>query len=598
MPEYLAPGVYIEETSYRAKSIEGVATSTTGFVGQCRWGPVEDTPKLVTSFEEFKRAFGGLNDLDLGAGPVTNYLAFAAKAFFENGGRRLYVARVHNGGTHAESALIGTTGANFVARFPGAAGDVTTTVEVYRSKNLLSGFGTSSAKISGIRHGDLVEVTTSATPLADGVTTSVSTALYRGEYQEDGTLHFVGATDNLDEAGIVEGGGTAYRTVQRLTLKVTVASPDRTDVYANLSPHPESTDYIGRYFRADDPPDDYVRITLSESPALTAANTVALLQALMAGPAGGTAGVWPPATSGTDGAEAGSTEYGGSVTAPKSGLSALGDIDDIAIVAAPGASAHSDATTRQDLRNQLITHCETLMYRFAILSVEETATVEDVRELRAQHDSKYAALYFPWVVIKDPNGAAGDVLTLPPDGFMAGIYGRSDTERGVHKAPANEVVRGALRFSVNISKGTQDVLNPEGINCLRFFEGRGYRVWGARTLSSDPEWKYLNVRRLFIYLERSIDLNTQWVVFEPNNEALWLRVRMTIESFLTDVWRTGAFMGTAPKEAFFVKCDRATMTQGDLDNGRLIVLIGVAPTKPAEFVIFRIGQWTADSSTI
>jgi hypothetical protein len=168
----------------------------------------------------------------------------------------------------------------------------------------------------------------------------------------------------------------------------------------------------------------------------------------------------------------------------------------------------------------------------------------------------------------------------------------------VHKAPANEVVRGALRFSVNISKGTQDVLNPEGINCLRFFEGRGYRVWGARTISSDPEWKYLNVRRLFIYLERSIDVNTQWVVFEPNNEALWLRVRMTIESFLTDVWRTGALMGTEPKEAFFVKCDRTTMTQGDLDNGRLIVLIGVSPTKPAEYVIFRIGQWTADASTV
>jgi phage tail sheath protein FI len=181
---------------------------------------------------------------------------------------------------------------------------------------------------------------------------------------------------------------------------------------------------------------------------------------------------------------------------------------------------------------------------------------------------------------------------------MAGIYARSDIERGVHKAPANETVRGILRFSRNVTKGEQDVLNPEGINAFRYFEGRGLRIWGARTISSDPEWIYLNVRRLFIFLEHSIDRGTQWAVFEPNNEELWLKVRLTIESFLTDVWRTGALMGTRPEEAFFVRCDRTTMSQGDLDNGRLVVLIGVAPTKPAEFVIFRIGQWTADASLV
>jgi phage tail sheath protein FI len=187
---------------------------------------------------------------------------------------------------------------------------------------------------------------------------------------------------------------------------------------------------------------------------------------------------------------------------------------------------------------------------------------------------------------------------LPPEGFLAGIYARSDNERGVHKAPANEIVRGALGFNVPVSHGTQEVLNPEGINVLRSFEGRGNRVWGARTLSSDPEWTYVNVRRLFIYLEASIDRSTQWAVFEPNNEALWKKVSMTIESFLVDVWRTGALMGNSPNEAFFVRCDRTTMSQGDLDNGRLICLIGVAPTKPAEFVIFRIGQWTADASIL
>jgi phage tail sheath protein FI len=157
------------------------------------------------------------------------------------------------------------------------------------------------------------------------------------------------------------------------------------------------------------------------------------------------------------------------------------------------------------------------------------------------------------------------------------------------------VVRGLTRFEANINKARQDVLNPEGINALRFFEGRGNRVWGARTISSDPEWKYVNVRRLFIYLEHSIDNGTQWAVFEPNNSRLWASIRQTVEDFLLVLWRDGALLGDKPEDAFFVRCDRTTMTQNDLDNGRLICLIGVAPTKPAEFVIFRIGQYTAGS---
>ena len=188
-------------------------------------------------------------------------------------------------------------------------------------------------------------------------------------------------------------------------------------------------------------------------------------------------------------------------------------------------------------------------------------------------------------------------LTLPPSGFVCGIYARSDIERGVHKAPANEVVRGLTKFEININKARQDVLNPEGVNCLRFFDGRGNRVWGARTMSSDPEWKYVNVRRLFIYVEHSIDKATQWAVFEPNNERLWTNIRSMVEDFLYVLWRDGALIGAKPAEAFFVRCDRTTMTQNDLDNGRLICLVGMAPSRPAEFVIFRVGQWTADSKS-
>jgi hypothetical protein len=180
---------------------------------------------------------------------------------------------------------------------------------------------------------------------------------------------------------------------------------------------------------------------------------------------------------------------------------------------------------------------------------------------------------------------------------VCGIYARTDIERGVHKAPANEIVRGLTEFEININKARQDVLNPEGINALRFFPGRGSRVWGARTMSSDPEWKYVNVRRLFIYLEHSIDKATQWAVFEPNGDRLWNNIRRTIEDFLLVQWKNGALLGEKPEKAFFVRCDRTTMTQNDLDNGRMICLIGVSPVKPAEFVIFRIGQWTGDAVT-
>ena len=224
----------------------------------------------------------------------------------------------------------------------------------------------------------------------------------------------------------------------------------------------------------------------------------------------------------------------------------------------------------------------------------------EARTLRGLIDSRYAAVYYPWVVVSNPLARPGreDIpreLALPPSGFVCGIYARNDVERGVWKAPANEVVRGALRFELDINFAQQEMLNPIGVNCLRYLSGRGFRVWGARLASSDPEWKYVNVRRYFNYLESSIDRGTQWAVFEPNGERLWANVRQTIADFLYNEWRNGALLGTKTEEAFFVRCDRSTMTQNDLDNGRLVCLIGVAVIKPAEFVIFRIGQKTADA---
>jgi phage tail sheath protein FI len=277
----------------------------------------------------------------------------------------------------------------------------------------------------------------------------------------------------------------------------------------------------------------------------------------------------------------------------RTGLYTLKNIDEISIVAIPGV-------TTQHLQNKLVIHCENMKDRFAVLDSEEKADLDAIQRQGNLYDSKYAALYYPWIRIFDP--LSKKRINVSPSGYMCGIYARSDSERGVHKAPANEVVRGALGLEefdgvkTIITKGQQDILNPKGINCIRAFPGRGIRVWGARTISSDSLWKYINVRRLFLFLEESIDEGTQWVVFEPNDEKLWARVRQTITQFLTRVWKDGALMGTTPEEAFFVKCDRTTMTQDDIDNGRLIVLIGVAPVKPAEFVIFRIAQWAGGSA--
>jgi phage tail sheath protein FI len=233
-----------------------------------------------------------------------------------------------------------------------------------------------------------------------------------------------------------------------------------------------------------------------------------------------------------------------------------------------------------------------MRYRIAVLDSGNDQAIADVRSLRARLDSKYAALYYPWVRILDP--VTQREINLPPSGFVAGIYARNDINRAVYKAPANEVVNLAIGFEQLLNKSQQDVLNPEGINCFRYFVGRGFRLWGARTISSDPEWKYVNLRRYFAYLEHSIDKGTQWAVFEPNGEALWANIRRTIEDFLFNEWVSGALLGDKPEKAFFVRCDRSTMTQNDLDNGRLVCQIGLAPLRPAEFVIFRIGQWTAD----
>jgi phage tail sheath protein FI len=266
----------------------------------------------------------------------------------------------------------------------------------------------------------------------------------------------------------------------------------------------------------------------------------------------------------------------------RTGLFTLLNTPRVSIVAIPGQ-------TGQDVQQALMAHCENNKYRFAVLDPSEHASLDTVQSQRSLYDSKYAALYYPWIQIFDP--LQNKPVFAPPSGHVCGLYALTDQEVGVHKAPANAVLRQVRDLQATITKGQQDILNPRGINAIRAFPGRGIRVWGARTTSSDALWRYVNVRRLFIFLEQSIDEGSQYAVFEPNDLPLWNRLKASLTAFLTTVWRAGALQGATEAEAFFVKVGLGeTMTQDDIDNGRVIILIGVAPVKPAEFVIFRIGQ--------
>jgi Bacteriophage tail sheath protein len=674
MPEYLAPGVYVEEVSFRAKSIEGVSTSTAGFVGPAKYGPINDIPELVTSFAEYERVFGTADPLLFrDESESINQLAMGVRAFFDNGGKRVYIARLYRP-TQTERVVpltsppglitqeqfdalqgcafkvIDPPGAGemlvLVARHPGSGGNFRVGFTFRISENVFAQNTDAEVPngflrvLKGITPYDLVWVQD-----ATGAGNEQSTGrLYAAERFFDDRLKrnnwilhsdadttatnlVLNQTTHARAAGLTVAGPSfnddqiQIRRVN-VTVEVTfldgLGAPTRRELWENVTFDPKSPRSLGQVFlfepqtRSQQVSLPFVFFGGTLNGPLTAR---VLLQQLMA-----TSNFGPGVDvttrlrlvdqktvevmleSGDDGVRPIPADYAGSEADPKkkTGLKAMKDVLDVSIVAAPGHTVWPDVATRVTnaltVANHLISHAEEMRYRIAVLDSVPEQTLSEIRAYRAQLDSTRAALYYPFVRILDPV-APPDLpgeINLPPSGFVTGIYARNDVEQGVHKAPANEIVRGALGFEVAINKGQQDVLNPEGINCLRFFEGRGFRVWGARTASSDPEWKYLNVRRYFAYLERSIDKGTQWTVFEPNGEALWANVQATVEDFLFNEFQNNRLLGSKPAEAYFVRCDRSTMTQNDLDNGRLVCLIGVAALRPAEFVIFRIGQWTAD----
>ena len=505
MPQYLSPGVYVEEVEAGSRPIEGVGTAVAAFVGLAARGPV-NAPTLVTNWSQFTQTFGEFIE--------GSYLAHAVYGYFLNGGGAAYVVRVGADGamptaTAELSSVKDKATATYRVRAlePGPAGNEIT-VDVEPSSET----GESTFRLVVNRGGKPVETFDNLTTGKgkNNVVTAVKAQSTLIQIEEVGSAS---VAERVPEHGTVTlaGGGTA------VAVRVT---PD---------------DYVGN-------------------------------------------------------------------SSDRTGFAGLEAVDEVTMLSVPDLMAVYqqgiiDLEGVQAVQLAMIAHAELMGDRVAILDAPPGLNAQQIKEWRvdkAGYDSKYATLYWPWVKVFDP--LSGQAMHVPPGGHVAGIWARNDDTRGVHKAPANETIRGAISLELNITKGEHDQLNPSGINCIRAFPGRGIRIWGARTLSSDPAWRYLNVRRLFNFVEESIFEGTQWVVFEPNDMRLWGRVKRTINAFLLRVWRDGALFGATAEQAFFVKCDEENNPPETRDAGQLVVDIGIAPVKPAEFVVFRIAQFSGGAT--
>lgn len=516
MPEYLTPGVYIEEIERGPRPIEGVPTSTSAFLGETERGPIK--PRLVTSYKEYQRWFGGVFG-------DNKFMPYAVNGFFENGGRRLFVCRViGEEGTAAETKI-----GPFTVRAVGAGS-------------------------WGRRVWVKIDDSSTRKPAAGDVAQPVGFRLmlaYWSSFPKDGApfdpfteegkkrLPRPSLIEDFDDLVLDEGSPDFWQ--KRLLDSSALATLERDPQAGPDVPHAKDSKVLDAG-GADDP-----NLDAADYEGLPVGNR-----------------------------------------AQEQGLAALEQdpYRDVSLVYAPAVE--------KEVSLKIIGHCERLKFRFA--AIDCAPTVGDLAGLEPRSlitDTQYAAFYFPWISISDPQTGARKLV--PPGGHTLGVYARTDSERGVFKAPANEILRGTIELAVDINDNQQGTLNPRGVNVIRSFPGRGIRIWGARTMSSNALWKYVSVRRLFIFLERSIYEGTQWVVFEPNEPRLWARVTDTVTLFLRTQWRLGALFGRTEAQAFFINCNESTMTQDDILNGRLICEIGIAPVRPAEFVIFRIFQNTAET---
>lgn len=660
MAVYLAPGVYVEEISGGPRPIEAVGTNVAAFVGGTERGPTR--PRLVTNWGDFTRWFGDTIDTNLSYMPfaVRGYfendggIAFIARIVSGDNANPATTGSIDLATQDPTGNPIASNVLRITANGPGLWGgrmliwirtasraDITAapprdwfrltilyyrdgipipfvdptnpgnfanrlrrepdvledfddlTFEVGRSNNIMSVLSRSSKLVEAAYFNTAVVPNTpgvsarptnvggaAATAFADLATPDANTLLRvsaagPGTWANTLTATIAAGTNANTFQLVLNDGAVTVETYDNL--------PDANPGQAISQVNGASTRIRLSWVQAN-PPNPIVPSRPNNAAAIPLAG-----------------GVNTSPVGAADGAAITPTDFAGDPAAPpdqRTGLAGLENIDEVNLLVAPD-EVNPAINNNFQITTDVVNQCERLKDRFAILSIAGGSG--DVQTIQPPRDSTYGAVYYPWIRVFDAR--TQDTLLIPPAGHVAGIYARIDVERGVHKAPANEVVRGVVNRDINatrkplefqIAKGGQEILNPRGVNVIRDFraDGRGIRVWGARTMSTDPEWRYINVRRLFLMVEESIDEGTQWVVFEPNDENTWARVRQSVSNFLLTVWRSGALRGVTQEEAFFVNCDRTTMTEADIDAGRLIVEIGIAPVKPAEFVIFRIQQKT------
>jgi phage tail sheath protein FI len=547
MPEYLSPGVYVEEIDRGPKPIEGVGTAMACFVGFTEKAHMMEVidgetvtrdlfnrPQLVTNWSQYVERFGSFVN---GA-----YLPHSVYGYFQNGGARCYVLSVKTI-PRAQAQLLNADGKPGLLVRAKQAGFDGLKLRVRVDAPQIAAPAAEKGK-GKAKEGEAEAAPAAAEGGGGGFTLTVERERAAGGWAVQEVLPDVTLTEVEAEGG-AKHVGVAYKDNRGPTLIELVVPEGNTQAPAKLTPREQQ-------------------------------QSLNIENRLLSAPTTG--------------------DFQGEIL-ERTGIEGLEAIDDITMVVVPDLMTtlpgqKLDLNTIKSVQTMIIAHCERLADRVAILDAPPNLSPQAVKKWRmdvAGYDSSYATLYYPWIEVNDP--VTNRPTNIPPSGHMAGVWARSDNTRGVHKAPANEVVRGATGLAYNVTKGEQDTLNPIGVNCIRAFPGMGIRVWGARTLSSNPSWRYINVRRLFNFVEKSIERGTQWVVFEPNEPRLWGRVRRDVTAFLTMVWRDGALFGSAPGEAFFVKCDGETNPPASRDLGRLIIEIGMAPVKPAEFVIFRIFQW-------
>jgi phage tail sheath protein FI len=519
VPNYAAPGVYVEEVPSSQKSLSAAATAVAAFVGFTERWPDDDPsdsgglkPRLVTSWSQFEQLYGGFRNGCM--------LPLSVYGYFQNGGTVAYIVRIPNTAPAGQPARAALPAADR------ALGNPLSVTSIEPDARL-------SIAVESVDGGE---------DASDGQPSPFKLTVFeKGQPVED-----------YPDLTITPGDRNVEKVVNATSTRVKV------------------------------------KVDLEKG-----VNLSSILDVLRPG-------TFPLEPADPKPVPVSGKKFSGSETA-RTGINGLAIADEVTMVVVPDlitAARKDDGTIDLNLwkavQTSLIGHCEQQGNRMAILDAPPGMTVQHLKEWRsdvAMYDSAFAAFYYPWIKVENPAATNGDrEVFVPPSGHVAGVWARTDDTRGVWKAPANDTIRGCLDVERPITKNEQALLNPIGVNCIRPFGTRGIRIWGARTLSSDSDWRYVNVRRLFNMVETTILDGTQWAVFEPNDVKLWEGVTRTLTGFLTGLWRSGALFGLSPDQAFYVKCDAETNPPESIDEGKLIVEVGLAPVKPAEFVIFRISQ--------